>query len=95
MIFERVWSSYFLSVIDFYLGVGGYLFRVVFFFGLDLCFFDVNSGELLCIFVFEVGICFVVLDSVEFRLFVGSSFGLIYVVNLFEIVSVIRCSVYN
>lgn len=93
---ERVWSSHSLPVTDLHLGVGGHLSRVVSSSLDQTCrLFDVNSGELLCTFVFEVGICSVVLDPAEFRLFAGSSSGSIYAVNLFETVSVIRCSVHN
>lgn len=86
---ERVWSSHSLPVTDLHLGVGGHLSRVVSSSLDQTCrLFDVNSGELLCTFVFEVGICSVVLDPAEFRLFAGSSSGSIYAVNLFETVSV-------
>lgn len=82
---ERVWSSHSLPVTDLHLGVGGHLSRVVSSSLDQTCrLFDVNSGELLCTFVFEVGICSVVLDPAEFRLFAGSSSGSIYAVNLFE-----------
>lgn len=86
---EQVWSSHSLPVTDLHLGVGGHLSRVVSSSLDQTCrLFDINSGELLCTFVFEVSICSVVLDPAEFRLFAGSSSGSIYAVNLFETVSV-------
>ncbi|XP_048758820.1 WD repeat-containing protein 18-like isoform X2 [Ostrea edulis] len=82
---DQVWSSHSLPVTDLHIGVGGHLARVVSSSLDQTCrLYDVNSGEVLCTFVFEVAICSVVLDSAEFRLFAGSSTGSIYAVNLFE-----------
>lgn len=88
MIPEQVWSSHSLPVTDLQVGVGGHLSRVVSSSLDQTCrLYDVNSGELLCTFVFEVGICSVVMDPAEYRLFAGGSSGSIYAVNLFETVS--------
>nr|XP_022316779.1 WD repeat-containing protein 18-like [Crassostrea virginica] len=82
---EQVWSSHSLPVTDLQVGVGGHLSRVVSSSLDQTCrLYDVNSGELLCTFVFEVGICSVVMDPAEYRLFAGGSSGSIYAVNLFE-----------
>lgn len=47
---------------------------------------DISSGELLCKFVFDVSIMSVTMDTAEFQMFVGGSNGVIYSVNLFEMV---------
>ncbi|XP_062578504.1 WD repeat-containing protein 18-like [Saccostrea cucullata] len=82
---DQVWSSHSLPVTDLHVGVGGHLARVVSSSLDQTCrLYDVNSGEVLCTFVFEVGICSVTMDAAEFRLFAGGSTGAIYAVNLFE-----------
>ena len=46
--------------------------------------YDLSSGELLCSFVFDVGVTAVTMDSAEQNLFAGCTDGNIYQVKLFK-----------
>ena len=60
---------------------------VIFYFMFLLQLWDLNTGEALCTFMFDVAIHSVTMDVSEFRLYAGGSSGHIFCVNLFESVS--------
>lgn len=48
---------------------------------------DIVSGDLLCCFVFDVGILSATMNLTETQLFAGGANGTIYTVSLYETVS--------
>lgn len=56
----------------------------IFFITFFIQLYDLSSGELLCSFVFDVGVTAATMDSAEQNLFAGCTDGNIYQVELFK-----------
>ncbi|XP_068726659.1 WD repeat-containing protein 18-like [Montipora capricornis] len=77
------WSEHALPVTDVYCGCGGMRSHVVTSSLDQTCkLHDLSSGELLCSFVFDVGVTAVTMDPAEQNLFAGCVDGNIYHVEL-------------
>ncbi|XP_071953519.1 WD repeat-containing protein 18-like [Antedon mediterranea] len=81
----HIWSQHSLPITDVYCGTGFPHSRVVSTSLDQTCkLWDMASGELLQNFVFDVPLHSVVMDSAEYRLFVGGADGNIFQLNLFS-----------
>ncbi|KAJ7372545.1 hypothetical protein OS493_019054 [Desmophyllum pertusum] len=79
------WSEHALPVTDIHCGCGGMRGHVITSSLDQTCkLYDLSSGELLCSFVFDVGVTAVAMDAAEQSLFAGCVDGSIYQVELFR-----------
>lgn len=79
------WKDHSLAITDIHVGAGGLRSRIVTASLDQTCkMWDLCSGQLLCDFIFPVGITSVVMDAADSCLFAGAKNGHIYTVDLFE-----------
>lgn len=79
------WSDHALPVTDIHCGCGGMRGHVITSSLDQTCkLYSLSSGELLCSFVFDVGVAAVTMDAVEQNCFAGGTDGNIYQVELFR-----------
>lgn len=79
------WSDHALPVTDIHCGCGGMRGHVITASLDQTCkLYNLSSGELLCSFVFDVGVTAVTMDAAEQNCFAGGTDGYIYQVELFR-----------
>ncbi|KAL9951479.1 hypothetical protein ACROYT_G044145 [Oculina patagonica] len=79
------WSEHALPVTDIHCGHGGMRGHVITSSLDQTCkLYDLSSGELLCSFVFDIGVTAVSMDAAEQSFFAGCADGSIYQVELFR-----------
>lgn len=81
----HTWSGHSLPITDIYTGCGGLMAHVASVSLDQTCkIWELRSKELLCTLVFDHSLTSVVLDNSEDHVYVGTSVGLIYQVELFD-----------